>query len=386
MQGPSIAMTTPIRLAVFAFDLGASFIEKHLSQLAPGATVAVGAYGGNKQLAELWPVRCPVLNLAQARSKLLMRLLRRAGIDTDKWIEREIIGFLKQHRINVALGEYLDEFMPYVQLLNRLRIPYLVQGHGIDVSAALSKPAVAIAVCETYKSAHVVLTRSEFHRQRLIKLGLPETQVAVNFGGVDVPERPLTRAPSAATRFLAMGRMVAKKAPMHLLEAFRQAVRQNPQLHLDYIGAGPFFEAVEEYVRATDLSQAVTLHGVTSESHKLSLMSECGVFVQHSMTARNGDEEGLPAAIQEAMAQAMAVVSTRHTGIAEAVIENKTGLLVDEGDVTGMSQSMLKIVPQAYEFGLAGYQEAVDRHAWCHERDRLKAWLQDCLHTRSAGS
>src|SRR5262249_44849517 len=109
---------------------------------------------------------------------------------------------------------------------------------------------------------------------------------------------------------------------------------------------------------------------------KRRLLHECGIFVQHSLTNPDtGDEEGLPAAIQEAMAHGMAVVSTRHAGIPEAVIKGETGLLVEEGDVEGMATAFLNVPATAARMGNAGYEEALAKHAWCHEKSRLRQWL-----------
>src|SRR5205814_22337 len=122
----------------------------------------------------------------------------------------------------------------------------------------------------------------------------------------------------------------------------------------------------------------VRLLGFAPEQTKQRLLRECGIFVQHSMTdAETGDEEGLPAAIQEAMANGMAVVSTRHAGIPEAVLDGETGVLVDEGDVAGMADAMLAAIPRSAEMGRAGHREAVARHAWRHEKARLSRWLFD---------
>ena len=105
-------------------------------------------------------------------------------------------------------------------------------------------------------------------------------------------------------------------------------------------------------------------------------MRQCGVFVQHSLTdPDNGDEEGLPAAIQEAMAHGMAVVSTRHSGIPEAVIENVTGLLVDEGNVKEMAMALLRVRSCASNLGDAGYRRAAAEFASDREKDRLSHWL-----------
>ena len=250
----------------------------------------------------------------------------------------------------VVLGEYLDEFLDFVPLLDRLRLPYVVQGHGIDVSAALRKPGMAERYL-AYRSARAILTRCEVHRQRLIKLGLPAGKVHVNFGGVDVPLQP-QRGPDAYKRFLAIARLVPKKGPIYLLEAFRLAAAQDPDITLDIVGGGELFPAVLQFVQACGLANRVRLHKFISEEAKERLMLECGVFVQHSITnPENGDEEGLPAAIQEAMAHGMAVVSTRHAGIPEAVVEGQTGLLVDEGDVEGMARAFLQVTSSASVLG-----------------------------------
>src|SRR4030095_662225 len=65
--------------------------------------------------------------------------------------------------------------------------------------------------------------------------------------------------------------------------------------------------------------------------------------VQHSVVAPSGDCEGTPVSILEAGATGLPVVSTRHAGIPDVVIEGDTGFLVDEGDVAGMARHMIQI-------------------------------------------
>ncbi len=66
-------------------------------------------------------------------------------------------------------------------------------------------------------------------------------------------------------------------------------------------------------------------------------------FVQHSITAPNGDMEGTPVSIMEASSSGLPIISTKHGGIKELVVHNKTGFLVDEKDEEGMAAYMLKI-------------------------------------------
>jgi glycosyltransferase involved in cell wall biosynthesis len=285
--------------------------------------------------------------------------------------------FLRRQRVTVVLGEFLDQFLDFVPLLDRMGLPYAVQGHGMDVSASLRNPETA-ARYQAYKSARAILTRCEFHRQRLIGIGLPPEKIHVNPGGVEIPSAPPRREPGAQTRFLAIGRMVPQKAPIMLLEAFRLAAARNTEITLDFIGGGQQLSAARQFVDACGLTKRVRMHGIASEELKKRLLLECGVFVQHSVTdPETGDEEGLPAAIQEGMAHGLAVVSTRHTGIREAVIEGETGLLVDEGDVAAMAEAFLRVTSTASDLGNAGYRRAAANFSPEHEKARLQRWLSD---------
>ena len=75
------------------------------------------------------------------------------------------------------------------------------------------------------------------------------------------------------------------------------------------------------------------------------------------------------------MAHGMAVVSTRHAGIPEAVIEDETGLLVDEGNVPAMASAIIQVAACALDLGRAGYRRASANYAWAHEKARLSGWL-----------
>jgi len=363
------------KLAIFASQLGTAsetFIRRHIEDLMPGATVALARY--STPYAGFWKPSCPVVYLDSMAMRPSVRLARRAGISDIRLRDTFVAPFLRRHGVNIVLGEYLDQFLDFVPLLQRMRIPYVVQGHGMDVSASL-RTAGAPMRNLVYRSALAVLTRCEFHRQRLIEMGLPAHKIHVNPGGVDVPPEPPLREPDACKRFLAIGRMVPKKGPIYLLEAFRRAAAKDSGIVLDYIGDGQIFAAAQQFVNACSLQERVHLHGAASEDTKHRLLRECGVFVQHSITdPETGDEEGLPAAIQEAMANGMAVISTQHSGIPEAVGHGITGWLVGEGDTAGMANAMSCLAREpktCANFGAAAHHKAEQLYSWPAERSRL---------------
>lgn len=369
------------RLAVFTNQIGATsetFIQRHIADLAPGRTVVVARQsGGNGK--EGGGSRRETLFLDQWALRMPIRLAKRVGVSERRMRDGKIREFLRRNEVSVVFGEYLDQFVDFVPLLDQMSVPYVVQGHGIDVSAALRKPETAQGY-SAYKSAKAILTRCEFHRQRLISLGLPADKVHVNPGGIDVPSVPPKREPAATKRFLAVGRMVPKKGPIFLLESFRQAAMHDRELFLDYIGGGELLPAARQFVQACGLKDRVRLHGAVDEAKKEKLWSECGSFLQHSLTDPDtGDEEGLPAAIQEGMANAMIVVTTRHSGITEAVAHGKTGLLSDEADCPGMAANIVTVArgEATREMGFAAWERALRHYTWPSEKERILRHLND---------
>ncbi len=370
-----------MNLAVITQQLGTvseTFIRRHIEDLLPGQTVAIARHSSHP-LGGRWESPCPVLLLDEKAKSLTARAARRLGVSDASQMERATETFLRQHEVKWVLGEYLDQFVDFVPLLDRLNIPYVVQGHGIDLSAALRMPEKQQSYLQ-YKSARAILTRCEFHRKRLIDLGLPEDIIHVNPGGVDIPAQLTARSEDAAKRFLAVGRMVAKKGPFYLLEAFRLACAKDPSITLDYIGGGEMHQATKQYVDAAGLQKQVRLRGMVSEAEKENLWGQCGVFLQHSLVDPvTGDEEGLPAAIQEAMAAGMIVITTTHAGIPEAIENGVTGWLVPERDVHGMAESILR-VSQEGDSGRAiaakAYKKAAESYSWSSEKRRLLAALQ----------
>jgi glycosyltransferase involved in cell wall biosynthesis len=122
---------------------------------------------------------------------------------------------------------------------------------------------------------------------------------------------------------------------------------------------------------------------MVSEEEKVELWNHCGVFLQHSLTDPDtGDEEGLPAAIQEAMAAGMVVITTAHSGIPEAIEDGVTGWLIPERDVKAMSKTILNVANQGIsnsELVLKAYQKAAVQYSWASERQRLLSAFTDPL-------
>ena len=111
-------------------------------------------------------------------------------------------------------------------------------------------------------------------------------------------------------------------------------------------------------------------------------MRRARVFVQHSRTAEDGDEEGCPVSVMEAQLCGLPVVSTRHGGIPDVVVDQQTGRLVEEGDRPAMAEAMALLVDQpdlAAAWGTAGQLRAQARFTVAHHVDQITMLLNDLV-------
>ncbi|MBN8852301.1 MAG: hypothetical protein BGO55_00965 [Sphingobacteriales bacterium 50-39] len=255
--------------------------------------------------------------------------------------EIRIAGYLKRHHIDVILAEFGFTGLAMAKLSRKTGIPLIVHFHGVD---AYSKE-----VLETYdykplfQTAEKVIVVSRHMYQQLVRLGCPEAKLVLNpYGPANIFFSVNNKYSSRD--FLAIGRFVDKKAPQYTIRAFKQATEFHPDARLTMVGEGPLLEDCKRLVRELDIEEKVGFAGVLQPEKIADLVSESLAFVQHSRTAPNGDSEGTPVAVLEAGAGGLPVIATRHAGIPDVVLEGHTGLLVEEGDIDGMSRAMIRML------------------------------------------
>jgi colanic acid/amylovoran biosynthesis glycosyltransferase len=254
-----------------------------------------------------------------------------------------IAWFCWRHRVGFAVVEFLDwacDMQCYIRLCG---LRYVALGHGFDLSSYLQSKAGYAERLNRLRSATALLVPSEFLKSVLVQATrLRAEQIKVLPYGVDL-NRFAFRQSALRGRLVFVGRFVEKKAPLLLLEAFKCALHSGAALQLRLGGDGPLLDAAKAYVVDEGLSESVTFLGALSHAAVYNELRSATAVVQHSITAANGDTEGLPVILQEALAVGTPVVSTEHSGIPEIVTHGRHGYLVAEKDVTGMAAAMVQI-------------------------------------------
>lgn len=268
-------------------------------------------------------------------------------------VEEAFYTSLKKNKIDVVLAEYGLTGAAITPICKKLKIPLLVFFHGYD---AYSKPILE-QYSEKYNRmfnyARTIFVVSKDMYRRLREFGCPEDKLVLNVYG---PNEIFFKVHSEQTKknIVAVGRFVDKKAPYFTILAFRRVLEQHPDAHLFLAGEGALLNTCQNIVKYFNLSHNIHFIGIISPDQFRNYLSNSSVFVQHSITAANGDSEGTPVAILEAQAAGIPVVSTKHAGISDVVLEGKTGYLVEEGDADGMAEMISRLLsdlPRAKEMG-----------------------------------
>jgi colanic acid/amylovoran biosynthesis glycosyltransferase len=199
---------------------------------------------------------------------------------------------------------------------------------------------------ELFAEAARLLPITEHWRRRLLELGADDEKLEVRRMGVDLEAcdfRERTAGPSESLEFVSVGRLVEKKGFAVALEALAEVRPRMPRrFSYHVVGDGPLRPELEALAQQRGLSDIVTFHGDQSRDELATLLESKHVLVAPSVTAANGDTEGLPMVLIEGMARGLPVVTTAHSGIPELVRDGETGFVVPEADVEALGNALLE--------------------------------------------
>jgi colanic acid/amylovoran biosynthesis glycosyltransferase len=257
-------------------------------------------------------------------------------------VRRQVETFLRSERCFAILAEFGHLGSSFAPVGARLGIPVFVYFRGFDASKRLNSPLRVLSYKAAIPRLAGYFAVSQSLLDNLAAKGIRHPNSHVIPSGVDT--RLFAPADKDPDLILAVGRMIPKKAPLTTIEAFARVAAEFPTRRLEMIGDGPLFEDASRLAAARGLAERVRFLGLQPHDAVRARMARAAVFLQHSVIDAEGNEEGLPIAIQEAMASGAVVVSTRHAGIPDAVVEGETGFLVDEGDLGGYAAALRRLL------------------------------------------
>ncbi len=253
------------------------------------------------------------------------------------------LDLIRRHRIellHIYFGHYGIQLLP---VFDALDIPVIVSFHGKDASAFLRETAYLSQIKIVFEKAALLFVRSESMGENLMSHGAPPEKIRVTRAGIDCSEfvfTPRTIPKELPVVFVQACRLIPKKGLETLLQAFSRCHRQYPQTRLKLIGEGPLEPLLREKAKTLGLSEVVQFTGYLETGALIQALNQSHIFVHPSESASDGDQEGIPNALLEAMALGLPVIATDHAGIPELIQHGQNGLLVPEKHPQALAQAM----------------------------------------------
>jgi len=268
----------------------------------------------------------------------------------DRGYARKLNTVIQEFSPDVIHCHFAYEGLKLMQNLKR-RIPLVIHFHGYDASQMLNKRSYVKALLQEFKRHNAtVVVVSDVMKTRLSNYNVLGSQHYLLRYGIDLDFfKSSNISPKKSDQFLLVqvSSLVEKKGHTFALEAIALALTKYPvllnRLRVVFTGAGDRLMLLKSLVDHLNLSKTVSFVGNKSSNEVLTLLDQADAFIQHSVTAENGDEEGIPNAIMEAMAMELPILSTYHAGIPELVQHGVNGLMCNEKDVDTLADHIYEI-------------------------------------------
>jgi glycosyltransferase involved in cell wall biosynthesis len=257
---------------------------------------------------------------------------------------RALLGVLNRidaRLLHIYFGQIAVHLLP---LIREWKNPSVVSFHGADVTVDMNKPAYREATRQMLEAVKLVLVRSESLRRAVADLGCDPEKIEIQRTGIPLEEFPFRERSFPQNdewRLVQAGRLIEKKGLPVTLRAFEILRRQCPNATLTIAGEGPLLSQLQRLARELNVDARVSFTGFTSQVQLRETYYRSHIFLHPSQTGHDGNQEGIPNSMLEAMASGLPVFATQHGGIPEAIENGVSGVLVPERDHEALAGALL---------------------------------------------
>ena len=267
--------------------------------------------------------------------------------------QKNLKQFLNNQKSDIYHVHYGVDCLIYSNVIKEMSVPSCVSFYGYDCTSfpyrfgGLGRQLLVRYVFRN-PSIKIIFAMSEDMKNDLLSLGCPESKIVVHYYGTDTTTFHQENESNMQDRIdlLIISGLHEKKGHLFLLESLCSLPPEiKHRVHLHIVGEGPMRSRIERYIEEKEVFN-VTLHGPIQYGSKdhLNFLRQADIFVHPSVTSQNGDKEGIPGSVIEAMASALPVISTYHAGIPSVIEDGKTGILVEESNKADMKLALQKLI------------------------------------------
>lgn len=214
--------------------------------------------------------------------------------------------------------------------------------HGIDISHRDALAHYTPEYRQLFERGDLMLPISNLWASRLKSMGCPESKISVSRMGVDMDKfslRPM-KTPGSPLEIISVARLTEKKGLHFAIEACRLLKARGVAFRYNILGIGPWERRLKTLIEQLQLEDVVFMPGFKPSHEVKAMLDQADLFLLPSVTGEDGDMEGIPVALMEAMAVGIPVVSTVHSGIPELIDADESGWLVPEKDAFALADTL----------------------------------------------
>lgn len=198
---------------------------------------------------------------------------------------------------------------------------------------------------------------TENFRNRLLQLGCPEEKIQIHHMGIQLDSFPFRErriGPEGVIRILTAGRLTEKKGHAYALQALARLAGKGYPIRYQVAGDGPLRGKLEMLAAHLGISERVDFTGSFSQDDIRSVYEGAHIFLLPSVTASDGDQEGMPVVLMEAQASGMPIVATQHSGIPEVVADGIAGFLTPEKNIEALVDRLAYLIDNSKDWPRIG--------------------------------
>ncbi|MDW3208239.1 MAG: glycosyltransferase [Reichenbachiella sp.] len=292
---------------------------------------------------DIFPLKTVVKRKRPLIEKVKNRLFSESGWNISYlscYEEKFIEDYIKKNNIKLIHAHFGHHGIKMLPIARKLNIPLIVTLHGMDITVYTKNKAYVKALGKLAEYALIICVSKNIQR-RLSLLSIKPNKDILHYIGIPIEKFSYVKRTPLKIKmergdkivFCQVSRLEEKKGIKYSLLAFAEVLKFYPNSEYRIAGDGTLLSELRKFTKTLQISHKVKFLGSVTSDEVVELFAKSDVFLHHSITAKNGDQEGLPTVIGEAMSTGLIVLSTNHSGIPDLIRDGQDGFLVDEKDV-----------------------------------------------------
>lgn len=277
----------------------------------------------------------------------------------EKFLENDV------KLIHAHFGPSGLEILPLAMEMN---IPLIVTFHGYDASTLISNKRYLTQLKIMFEYANFIAVSNHI-AEVLANLGVPSERIIPHYIGIPLEKFNYIERKSVNQKydkneqisFIQVASLTEKKGHEYTFYAFKEFISFYPKCILIIIGDGQLLPKLKLLASKLGINNRVKFMGKMPPEKIIEQLHLADIFLHHSVTPKDGSEEGIPTSLIEAMATGLRVISTFHAGIPELIDDGQNGYLTIERNIKKYNEVMVKCVLDESDIGKRA-ADKVQRH------------------------